>query len=73
MKDVVIPNDVTRIGSLAFDGCTGLTPIEILHSVTEIGDYAFSGIPHIINNSPATTDDYRGAKRRTREKRPGIS
>ncbi len=34
---------VTSIGYHAFDGCTGLTSIEIPSSVTSIGDEAFSG------------------------------
>lgn len=32
---------VTRIGNMAFEGCTGLTSISIPNSVTEIGDMAF--------------------------------
>ena len=32
---------VTAIGENAFDGCTGLTSIEIPNSVTSIGEYAF--------------------------------
>ena len=48
--NVVIPESVTysgttysvtSIGSYAFDGCYGLTSIEIPNSVTSIGDYAF--------------------------------
>ncbi len=46
--EIVIPsiiNDypVTCIGSYAFEGCTGLTAIEIPDSVTSIGYSAFSG------------------------------
>ena len=33
--------DVTRIGSAAFSGCTGLTSITIPNSITSIGDSAF--------------------------------
>ena len=36
-----IPSGVTKIGSFAFDGCSGLTSIEIPSSVTSIGNYAF--------------------------------
>ena len=36
-----IPSGVTKIGSFAFDGCSGLTSIEIPVGVTEIGRYAF--------------------------------
>ena len=38
---VVIPDSVTSIGDLAFDGCTGLTSITIPDSVTSIGEGAF--------------------------------
>ena len=34
---------VTSIGSSAFDGCTGLTGVEIPNCVTSIGNYAFRG------------------------------
>jgi hypothetical protein len=64
--NVVIPESVTyqgttysvtSIGGYAFQGCTGLTSIEIPNSVTNIGGYAFyhcSGLTSIIvdaNNS----------------------
>ena len=42
-KTSVIPNSVTRIGTCAFEGCTGLTSITIPNSVTSIGGWAFSG------------------------------
>ena len=40
---VVIPDSVTRIGSAAFDNCTGLTSVTIGNGVTSIGDWAFDG------------------------------
>ena len=43
IKTVVIENGVTRIGSTAFSGCTGLTSLTIPDSVTRIGEYVFSG------------------------------
>ena len=43
IKKVVINNGVTRIGSSAFSGCTGLTSVEIPNSVTSIGIDAFYG------------------------------
>ena len=39
---VVIPNNVTSIGSSAFEYCDSLTSITIPNSVTSIGDFAFS-------------------------------
>ena len=42
IKDLVIPNDITKIKDYAFSSCTGLTSITIPNSVTSIGDYAFS-------------------------------
>ncbi len=40
---LVIPDDVTSIGSDAFYGCSGLTSVTIPNSVTSIGSSAFSG------------------------------
>ena len=42
IKDLVIPNDVSIIGSFTFSGCSGLTSISISNSVTSIGECAFS-------------------------------
>ena len=41
IKDLVIPNSVTSIGSSAFYGCSSLTSVTIPNSVTSIGDGAF--------------------------------
>ena len=43
IKELVIPNSVTRIGNNAFDGCNSLTSVMIPNSVTSIGNSAFSG------------------------------
>ena len=43
VKDLVIPNSVTKIGEYAFQGCSGLTSVTIPNSVTRIGWGAFSG------------------------------
>ena len=43
VKDLVIPDDVTKIGKYAFSGCSSLSSIEIPNSVTSIGDFAFDG------------------------------
>ena len=41
VKELVVPNSVTEIGSYTFSGCTSLTSITIPDSVTEIGEGAF--------------------------------
>ena len=41
IKDLIIPNSVTSIGSYAFVGCYGLTSVTIPNSVTSIGIWAF--------------------------------
>ena len=41
-KNSVIPDNVTTIGKSAFDGCAGLSEINIPNSVTCIEEYAFS-------------------------------
>ena len=43
IKNLVIPNAVTSIGDMAFNGCTGLTSVTIPNSVTTIGGSTFSG------------------------------
>ena len=43
ITDLVIPNSVTSISSLAFQSCSGLTSVTIPNSVTSIGQSAFSG------------------------------
>ena len=40
--NVIVKDGVTKIGSKAFSGCSGLTSITLPDSVTEIGDSAFS-------------------------------
>ena len=65
-KNTMIPNSVTRIGSGAFSGCSGLTSITIPNSVTNIEDYAFkncSGLTSItIPNSVTSIGVYAFAK-----------
>ena len=57
MTDLVIPDNVTSIGYMAFINCTSLTSIVIPNSVTSIGDYAFedcTGLKTVINLSNLT-------------------
>ena len=42
-QNTIIPNSVTSIGDLAFEGCYNLTSITIPNSVTSIGIFAFEG------------------------------
>ncbi len=42
VKDLTIPDGVTKIKDYAFDGCSSLTSVTIPDSVTSIGWYAFS-------------------------------
>ena len=43
VKDLVIPNSVTAIGSYAFYGCSSLSSVTIPENLTSIGEGAFGG------------------------------
>ena len=43
ITDLVIPDSVTTIGKMAFEGCTGLVSVTIPNGVIGIGDYALCG------------------------------
>ena len=63
VTDLVIPNTVTSIGSLAFRGCSGFTgSLTIPNSVTSIGSSAFNGCSGLtsvtIGNSVTNIGDY---------------
>lgn len=49
LTSVVIPNSITTIGWLVFNGCSSLTDITIPDSVTSIGREAFAGTPWLEN------------------------
>ena len=49
IKRAIISNTFTSIGDNAFNGCSGLTNIEIPNSVTNIGKYAFQGCSSVTN------------------------
>ena len=49
IKDLVVPNDVTRIGSYAFALCNYLTSVTIPKSVKTIGSHAFYGCDDLAN------------------------
>ena len=62
VKDLVIPNSVTSIGSHAFYYCSGLTSVTIPNSVTSIGKSAFEGCSGLtsvtIGNSVTSIGEY---------------
>ena len=62
VKDLVIPNSVTSIGSHAFYYCSGLTSVTIPNSVTSIGHSAFykcSALTSVtIGNSVTSIGEY---------------
>ncbi len=48
-RSYTVPNSVTRIGDVAFGGCTSLTNVTIGNSVTTIGYYAFLNCTSLTN------------------------
>lgn len=60
IKTISIPDTVTVIGTSAFSQ-SDLQSVVIPDSVTAIGRNAFLGVPHIIYNGPAQSEDNWGA------------
>ena len=62
VKDLVIPDSVTTIGSSAFESCDSLTSVTIGNSVTTIGNSAFSSCASltsvVIPDSVTTIGNY---------------
>ena len=58
LKNIEIPETVTRIGGSAFKGA-GLTSIKIPASVTDIGNFAFEGTKLTSIKIPASVTDIR--------------
>lgn len=57
IKDLIIPDEVTSIGNWNFEGCSGLTSVNIGNHVTSIGNYAFqncSGLTTITMGNSVT-------------------
>ena len=46
-QELVIPDGVTEIGSLAFENCTDLIKVTLPHGLTVIGEWAFGGCTHL--------------------------
>ena len=59
--EFIITDGVTEIGECAFEGCTGLTKIEIPDSVKKIDDIAFSGCTGLADIRLPKNLDYLGA------------
>ena len=61
IEDLVIPNNVIRIGECAFQQCSSLKSVTIPNSVTSIGNLAFSGCSSLtsvtIPNGVTTIED----------------
>ena len=47
ITELTIPNSITSIGQLAFQGCRHMVKIIITNSVTNIGEFAFSGCDNL--------------------------
>ena len=61
LKSVTIPDSVTTVEMRAFLNCSGLETLIVPDSVMDIWNQAFFGIPHIIYNGPAQSEDNWGA------------
>ena len=57
VTNLVMPDMVTEIKAYAFYGCTSLTSVTILNSITSIGECAFYNCPIEYANIPTTAID----------------
>ncbi len=61
LTSIILPNNISHIGSCAFDDCTGITSITIPNSVTLIDGMAFVGCERLtsvyLGNSIAYVED----------------
>ncbi len=53
LQSLTIPNTITTIGPLCFEGCRILTSVKIGFGISSIGDYAFANCPIIDLNIDA--------------------
>ena len=64
IKNLVVPNNVTRIAKYAFYGCSGLTSVTITNNVTAIEGSAFEGcsslIKVVLNSNAIVSKSYSG-------------
>lgn len=58
IKKVVVQNGVTRIGDYAFNGCEGVTNVELPHSLLYIGRQAFCGCEELTEITIPSSVEY---------------
>ena len=56
----MIPDEVTKIGDSAFEGCTALTSVMIPASVTSVGETVFNGCTALTDVTCKATEAGKG-------------